>query len=78
MLATKGDIMGSWHVEFQYPYVDLREPPKLTDKGIQIMLKVRLRGFSTKFLVEEGGLAFGDNFCFPSGTESDGVDSCLG
>ncbi|XP_072019770.1 intermembrane lipid transfer protein VPS13A-like [Amphiura filiformis] len=44
MLATKGDLMGSWTVEFQYPFVDLKEPPKLTDRGIQIMLKEKEAG----------------------------------
>ena len=43
MLAAKGDVMGSWTVDFQYQYVDLKEPPVLTEKGIQLLIKVKKR-----------------------------------
>ena len=50
MFASKGEIFGHWECEWQYPYEDLREAPKLTAKGIQVLLKVRYRCFVIQFI----------------------------
>ncbi|XP_038046817.1 vacuolar protein sorting-associated protein 13C-like isoform X3 [Patiria miniata] len=39
ILTSKGEVLGHWNVEFQYPYKDLKDPPALTEKGLQIMPK---------------------------------------
>ncbi|XP_071787909.1 intermembrane lipid transfer protein VPS13A-like isoform X9 [Asterias amurensis] len=39
ILSSKGEVLGHWNVDFQYPYKDLKEAPTLTEKGLQIMSK---------------------------------------
>ena len=40
LFATKGEIFGHWNCEWQYQWADLKEPPSVTTKGVQILLKV--------------------------------------
>ncbi|XP_022087078.1 vacuolar protein sorting-associated protein 13A-like [Acanthaster planci] len=39
ILTSKGEVLGHWNVEFQYPYKDLKDTPALTEKGLQIITK---------------------------------------
>lgn len=39
MLAKRGDIFGTWDCEWTYTWAELKEPPKKTAKGIEIILK---------------------------------------
>jgi vacuolar protein sorting-associated protein 13A/C len=39
ILASKGEIFGHWDCDWQYTWGELREPPSLTSKGIQVLLK---------------------------------------
>ena len=36
----RGDVFGQWVSNWDYSWEQLKEPPSLTPKGIQIMLKV--------------------------------------
>ncbi|CAL1529957.1 unnamed protein product [Lymnaea stagnalis] len=41
MLAKRGEIFGSWDTEWMYTYQELKGTPKLSPKGIEILLKER-------------------------------------
>jgi len=36
----RGEVLGQWQCEWNYTWELLKEPPLLTPKGIQILLKV--------------------------------------
>ncbi|XP_071943585.1 intermembrane lipid transfer protein VPS13A-like isoform X2 [Antedon mediterranea] len=36
---VKQDVLGGWNVAWQHPWKELKEPPVLTDKGIQVIPK---------------------------------------
>ncbi|CAH1789713.1 unnamed protein product [Owenia fusiformis] len=52
IFVKKGDIFGHWDCEWQYGWLDLKEPPASTSKGIQILLKEKQKKsfFSQKSL----------------------------
>ena len=40
MFIGRGSVLGQWQSEWNYTWEQLKEPPLLTPKGIQILLKV--------------------------------------
>jgi len=40
IFTTKGDLFGHWDVEWNYAWDLLKEPPSITPKGLQVILKV--------------------------------------
>ena len=41
LFIGRGDVFGQWNCNWEYTWEKLKEPPQLTPKGIQILLKVR-------------------------------------
>ncbi|XP_064596162.1 intermembrane lipid transfer protein VPS13C-like isoform X2 [Liolophura sinensis] len=39
VFASKGELLGQWNCEFTYTWVDLKEPPRVISKGIEVVLK---------------------------------------
>ncbi|XP_074661340.1 intermembrane lipid transfer protein VPS13A-like [Tubulanus polymorphus] len=39
IFVSKGEIFGAWDCDWHYMWSDLKEPPSLTSKGVQILLK---------------------------------------
>ncbi len=50
MFCSKGEIFGHWDCDWQYTWIELKEPPTVTAKGIQVLLRVRVRTVSKQFL----------------------------
>ena len=42
---SKGELFGHWDCDWQYTWLELRQTPAMTPKGIQILLKVRHETF---------------------------------
>ena len=40
IFASKGEVFGHWGTDWQYMWDELKEPPNVTSKGIQVLLKV--------------------------------------
>ena len=40
IFASKGEVFGHWDTDWQYTWDELKEPPNITSKGIQVLLKV--------------------------------------
>ena len=45
VFASRGEIFGQWNCEFTYIWVELKEKPKVTAKGIDIILKEKEKKF---------------------------------
>ena len=52
LFIGRGDVLGQWQCEWNYTWEQLKEPPVLTPKGIQILLKVTSAAAWLPFLVE--------------------------
>ena len=51
MVVKRGDMFGSWDVDFMHTLQELKGAPKVTAKGLEIILKVsRHYSFIHKYL----------------------------
>lgn len=43
--ASRGEIFGQWNCEFTYVWVELKEKPKVSAKGVEVVLKEKEKKF---------------------------------